>query len=237
MNNLSTLLDRDYLLDIQELRQEFAGIDPSDPESLRGWFVGHHYLGANDHAQVAQVSLRTIRRWQDALGLPRARRRRPPGWRRPRLVLVAPPDWSAGTWLEEQYPAYGIRQIALAIGRSYGATRRLLRRRGVVFLSARAAARSRHPCCTRYWLMEHYVVAGLSLARCARLAGVSTATLTAWLIRFQVRVRSNGEQQRVYHAAALREADGYSPVPARRSAGQDLRQGPPRQPTPAAGSA
>jgi hypothetical protein len=195
MNPLSTLLDRDYLLDLRLLRQEFAVVDTADSASLRQWFTDHSYLSPNDHARIAGVCLKTIRRWQDAAGLPRARRHRPPGWRRPRPVLTAPPEWAAGTWLEEQYPAHGIRRIAHAIGRSYAATRRLLRRRGVVFPSAREAVRSRHPCCNRRWLLEHYTIQERSLTRCAKLAGVSTYTITAWLLQFQIRIRSNSEQQ------------------------------------------
>jgi hypothetical protein len=209
MNSLSTLLDRDYLLDLRELRTEFGEVDPTDPASLRRWFVGHTYLAPNDHARIAGVCLKTIRRWQDAAGLPRAQRRWPPGWRRPRPVLTAPPDWAAGTWLEEQYPAQGIRVIARAIGRSYTATRRLLRRRGVISPSARAAVRSRHPCCNRPWLLRHYVVGGLSLSRCARLAGVSAATMTGWLLAEGIRIRSNSEQQAVNHATHGREPGAH----------------------------
>jgi hypothetical protein len=195
MNSLSTLLDRDYLLDLPLLRQEFALVDTAEPASLRRWFADHSYLSPNDHARIAGVCLKTIRRWQDAAGLPRARRCRPPGWRRPRPVLTAPPDWAAGTWLEEQYPAHGIRQIAHAIGRSYTATRRLLRRRGVVFRSAREAVRSRHPFCNRHWLLEHYTIEEGSLTWCAKLAGVSAATMTGWLLTEGIRIRSNSEQQ------------------------------------------
>jgi hypothetical protein len=208
MNSLSTLLDRDYLLDLQELRTEFGKVDPTDPASLRRWFVNHRYLSANDHARIAGVCLKTIRRWQDTAGLPRARRLRPPGWRRPRPALTAPPDWTAGTWLEEQYPAHSIRQIARAIGRSYTGTRRLLRRRGVVFPSAREAVRSRHPCCNRTWLLRHYLVEGLSLSRCARLAGISAATLTEWLLAAGVRIRSNSEQQALNHVRQDRKSSG-----------------------------
>jgi hypothetical protein len=209
MNSLSTLLDRDYLLDLRLLRQEFAVVDTADPASLWRWFADHSYLSPNDHARIAGVCLKTIRRWQDAAGLPRARRRRPPGWRRPRPVLTAPPDWAAGTWLEKQYPSHGIRQIGHAIGRSYTATRRLLRRRGVIFPSAREAVRSRHPCCNRPWLLRHYVVEGLSLSQCARLAGVSTATMTEWLLAEAIRVRSNSEQQALNHVRQGRESGTY----------------------------
>jgi hypothetical protein len=210
MTPLSTLLDRDYLLDLQELRTEFAEVDPTDPASLRRWFSKHYYLAPNDHARIAGVCLKTIRRWQDAAGLPRAQRRRPPGWRRPRPVLIAPDDWHQGNWPEEQYAAgQGIRGIAHAIGRSYTATRRLLRRRGMIPPSAREAVRSRHPCCNRTWLLRHYVVEGLSLTRCAKLAGVSAATMTGWLLAERVRIRSNSEQQAVNHATHGREPGAH----------------------------
>jgi transposase len=204
MNPLATLLDRDYLLDVQELRKEFAEVDTTDPASLRRWFADHPYLAANDHARIAGVCLKTVRRWQDRAGLPCVGRQRPPGWRRPRQLLAAPLDWTAGTWLEDSYAeGHGIRAIARAIGRSYTATRRQLRRRGVAFRPARAAVRSRHPCCNRPWLLRHYVVEGLSLSRCARLAGVSAGTMTGWLLAERIRIRSNSEQQALQHEAGV----------------------------------
>jgi hypothetical protein len=39
----------------------------------------------------------------------------------------------------------------------------------------------------------------LSLTRCARLAGVSAATITGWLLAEGIRIRSNGEQQALNH--------------------------------------
>src|SRR5205823_5881644 len=47
MTSLSTLLDRDYLLDLRLLRQEFAVVDTADPASLRRWFTDHLYLSPN----------------------------------------------------------------------------------------------------------------------------------------------------------------------------------------------
>jgi hypothetical protein len=196
------LLDRDYLLDVQKLRKEFAAVDTADPASLRRWFADHSYLTANDHARIAGVCLKTVRRWKHLAGLPGAQRRPPRNWRRPRQLLAAPLDWTAGTWLEDSYAeGHGIRAIARAIGRSYTVTRRQLRRRGVAFRSARTAARSRHPCCNRPWLLRHYVVEGLSLSRCARLAGASVGAMTGWLLAERIRIRSNSEQQALQHEA------------------------------------
>jgi hypothetical protein len=196
VRELRDWLDNEYLEDIHLLRQEFAGVDRRDPTSLRGWFAVHPYLTNNDHARIAGgVSLRTIHRWRRMAGLPPAARRRPPGWTRPRRSLATPPDWRSSSWLPDTYRAgYGIRELGRAIHRSYTFTRRLLRRQGVAFRSARQAVQSRHPCCTRAWLVYRYVSQGESLTKCARLAGVSRATMTSWLLRHQIRVRSAGEQ-------------------------------------------
>jgi predicted HTH domain antitoxin len=192
-------LDREYELDLRELRREFGRVERGDPASLRAWFAAHPYLAANDHARVAGVSLRTVRRWQQAAGLPPARRRAPRHRRPPEPAPPpAPPDWRAGTWLADQYPRHSVRQIARAIGRSYPATRRLLLRRGVALRAPKEAVRSRHPCCTPGWLFEHYEARASSLTRCALLAGVSRSTMTAWLLRHRIRIRSNPEQQTLH---------------------------------------
>jgi transposase-like protein len=188
-------LELDYLRDVAELRQQLAAVDTADPRSLARWFAAHPYLTTNDHARAAGVCPRTVRRWQAAAGLPRLREQRPP---RPstatRSALVAPPDWRQGTWLKDSYAAgYGIRSIARAAGRSYTAVRRHLLRRDVVLRDCRDAARSRHPCCCRPWLVRHYAVGGLSLTRCAKLAGVSRSTLASWLVHHGIRVLSASE--------------------------------------------
>ena len=60
MTHISTLLDRDYLLDLRLLQQEFAVVDTANPARLRQWFMDHSYLSPNDHARVAGVCLRTV---------------------------------------------------------------------------------------------------------------------------------------------------------------------------------
>ncbi len=197
MGDRSAWLDREYELDLALIREEFARINTGDLGSLRGWFESHPYLTSNDHCRIAGVSLKTVQRWRHALGLPQARRKPPPGWRRPPVVLVAPPDWREGTWLEEQAKHHSVYTIARAIGRSRRTTRGLLRRRGVVSRTSREAVRSKHPCCQRAWLVQHYIRDGRSLSYCAGLAHVSKATMTAWLLDAGIRIRCNGEQQRI----------------------------------------
>ena len=80
------------------------------------------------------------------------------------------------------------------IGRSYSTTWWALRRRGVQFRSTIEAVRSKHPRCGKSWLGQHYLESGLSLTACARLAGVSFSTMTTWLLRFEIRIRTAGEQ-------------------------------------------
>jgi hypothetical protein len=194
VNALIARLDAEYVLDVQLLRKEFTAVRTTDPSCLQDWFLSHSYLTNGDTARIAGVSLRTVRRWKRVAGLPGARRRPPSAQRRPGPTLSAPPDWKAGDWLQDRYrEGHGVRRIARSIRRSYTFTRRLLRRRGVVFRPAQEAAASTHPCCTRHWLLLNYVVRGLSLTASARQARVSKATMTSWLLRFQVRIRSAAE--------------------------------------------
>jgi hypothetical protein len=199
-------LDREFARDLLSYRDMFAAVDTTDPASLQQWFRDHPYLSTNNQALIAQVSLKTVQRWKNGMGQPRARLSRPVlGWRRPRRVLAVPADWMNGTRLQEIYSArYSIRDIAWAIGRSYTATRRQLQRQGVVLRPASRATRSMHYCCTRRWLREHYVAARLSLTRCARLARVSSYTMTTWLLHYEIRIRSNGEQQVLNRSGRLR---------------------------------
>lgn len=188
-------IDREYAADIREYRERFATVDRSDRSSLRAWFDAHGYLTANDMARIGDVSLRTVGRWKRAAGLPAAARTRPAYRRPPPSPLVAPVGWRQGRWVAEQYPAHSIRDIARAVGRSYTWTRRRLLRLGVRFPTKRDAVRSRHPCCTLAWLFDRYVVRGLSVTRCSRLARVSKGTMTSWLVAARIRVRSNTSQQ------------------------------------------
>lgn len=188
-------IDREYRQEIVEYRRPFSLVDCADPASLRQWFVEDHpYLSANDMSLIAKVSLKTVYRWRRRAGLAGIDRTPPQRRQVFRLDQTAPPNWEAGTWLEEQYPKYSIRQIARAIGRSYTATRRALKRRGVIFRSAREAVRSRHRCCRREWVEQMYLKSGHSLTTLARLAGVSKSTISDWILRFGIRVRSVAEQ-------------------------------------------
>jgi hypothetical protein len=193
--DLFGFIDREYAQEVVEYWEKFAAVDCTNLESLRDWFEEHTYLTANDMCLIAQVSLKTLQRWRRALGQPGPKRSPPRQCRQhPRPLPTSPQDWRAGTWLEDQYQRFSVREIARAIGRSYTFTRRLLQRRGVVFRSALEAIRSKHHCCNWLWLDQHYMVAGLSLTRCARLAGVSSSTMTSWLLQFGFRVRTISEQ-------------------------------------------
>jgi transposase len=189
-------IDLEYSRDVRDYQALFSSVDRHDPASLRTWFEAHPYLSPNDLARIADVSLRTVRRWKEAAGLPPAPRKRPVT-RSPRApVTPAVPAISRDrSRLAELYPGHSIRQIARAVGRSYTAVRRALKRRGVAFLPAGQASRSGHPSRTLAWLFQHYAARGLSLTRCARLAGVSRSTMSGWLLAHRLRVRSNAEQQ------------------------------------------
>ena len=171
LSALSDWIEREYLIDVYEMKREFSCVDVRDRNRIGIWLRDHLFLSTNDVCRIGNICLKTVYRWRQAAGLPRARCRRPPGWRRRSVVPTPPPDWGDG-WLAEQYAAgRGLRTIARAVGRSYTAVRRRLRRRGVAFRTAREAVRSRHPCCTREWLLVNYVAKELSLTACAAAGG------------------------------------------------------------------
>lgn len=206
VEQLFGFIDGEYRAEVEEYAMAFARIDRHSPDALRAWLQAHPYLTTNDLCRIARVSHRTAGKWRRLAGVPSRPRTPPRRCRLPRPGPVAPPDWENGTWLQDQYPRYSVRQISRAVGRSYTWTRRLLLRRGVRLRSAVEAVRSRHPCCQQAWLSEHYIERGLSLTTCARLAGVSSATLTAWVLRFGFRVRTAAEQLMVHWHSAARRA-------------------------------
>jgi hypothetical protein len=204
--SISDFLDGEYLRDVAELQGEFAALNGASPDALYDWIRKRPYLSRNDLARIGLVCLKTVQGWSRATGLRPVRR--PPGWAHPRPALVVPAGADAGDWAAAAYTAgHSIRQVAAALRRSYTATRRLLLRRGVVFRPAREAVRSRHACCSSAWLVLHYTVQGLSLplTRSARIASVSAATMSDWLHRFGIRIRSAGEQLRIDRATRQKE--------------------------------
>jgi hypothetical protein len=196
---LYAAIDRDYLVDIARLQEEFRRVNVADRDSLRAWFLTHPYLTTHDHARVASVTQKTVYRWRRRAGFgPVARAKFPtlPPGVAPRRHLpppVAPAAWD-DRWLVEQYlTGYSVGLIAAAVHRSYPVIYARLKRHNVLRDRARSL-RSLNPCCTRRWVTEHYVERGLSKRRCARLAGVTRLTFSNWLDGFGVRARSAVEQ-------------------------------------------
>jgi hypothetical protein len=127
-------IESEYLIDVYEMKREFALVDIGDRNSIGVWLKDHLFLSTNDVCRIGNICLKTVYR------------------------------------------------------------------RGVAFRTAREAVRSRHPCCTREWLLVNYVAREQSLTACARLAGVSKYTLTAWLNRHAIRVRSASEQLMLHYS-------------------------------------
>lgn len=53
----------------------------------------------------------------------------------------------------------------------------------------RRGGRSKNKYCTREWCYKHYVVDGLSIPQCAKLARIAPVTFMLWLIRFGIPTR------------------------------------------------
>ena len=119
---------------------------------------------------------------------------------RPRPIRTAVPSVSPcrlddPLWLATHYVErrLGMRLLSRMTGRAPSTVRRHLLRHGI---TPRRQRISRHPYCTGSWLHEHYVERRLSLAACARLAGVCRQTVKNWLMRHDMEVRDRHEAAR-----------------------------------------
>lgn len=94
---------------------------------------------------------------------------------------------------------FGVRKIAYKFKIDVNAVYYYLKLRGIK-VNTINDIRSRNKCNNVNWIKEHYIDKGLSLAKCAKLAGVSRSTFTAWLVNYGMFIRS-----RYCHASILDE--------------------------------
>lgn len=173
---------------------------PTDLVEWRAFFRDNKYLTNMELAQLAGVSLKTIERRKLDLGL---RKKRVLHWCRehktkPIPVEVVPPSvWNNKEWFLEMYVRreLGSWTIARMIDRDHARVRQKLRQFGIPVRPYHESTLSKHPCCNREWLEEHYEVYGYSLEKCAELADVNQYTICNWLVRFCMPIRDRYECQ------------------------------------------
>jgi hypothetical protein len=173
-------------------------VTPRDLVEWRAFFRDNKYLTNMELAQLAGVCVKTIERNKLKLGL---REKHTPHWCRPHKtdkipVEVVPPSvWNNKEWFQEMYVRreLGSWTIGRMINRDHARVRQKLRQFGIPVRPYNEATRSKHPCCTREWLEEHYEVYGHTLDECAELAGVNQYTIYNWLVQFCMPIRDRYE--------------------------------------------
>lgn len=112
------------------------------------------------------------------------------------VVPAEPPErLDDPCWLHTQYveQRYGVHLLARMTGSAPSTVHRRLQQHGI---APRPRRISSHPCCSYTWLDENYVEQRLSLAACAKRAGVCRQTVKNWLNRHGIDVRDRREAAR-----------------------------------------
>ncbi len=182
--------------DIKELREEFAKVNLGDKESVQKWFAEHSYLSKNDIAIIAQRS----RAWVDSLyrfagHVPKNIRPSKP-YVPHSTVIDLPENWRDEDWLRSAAKRHSARAIARAANVHHSHVIRLFEKHDIKKQTYKEAMKSKNPHCTKAWCYEHYVVQGLSMKKCAKLAGVARSTFSKWLVRFEIPVHTDVNTQR-----------------------------------------
>lgn len=172
--------------------------DGSNLCSLRVFFEQNRFLTTSELAILAERSMETVRLWRRRCGLPNKAK---PNFGpcvlpiRQEVEFVGRDGLDDPVWLRQKYEAEhcGLGIIARMCGCGRKQVLARLRLFNIPTRPFADVVGSRHPCCTRDWLDQHYVVEGLTLRECAELAGVNPYTIIRWLAKFGIPTRTVGE--------------------------------------------
>jgi len=181
-----------YHDEIEQLRPKFAAVNKKDPKALRRWFESYPHLRTADHALIASRSLNYIRELKKLAGLGGKPVKKRPTTRHRKVVNIeVPENWDTPEWLQKAVLRYSILSISQALGVSRRTIRRRLDRYKIT--ERIDATDPQNPYYNKAWVHEHYVEQGLSQSKCAKMAGITTAAFTKWLVRFRIPVRTARE--------------------------------------------
>ncbi len=183
---------------IDELRLQFRKINVNDPVALRKWFDDHPHLSANDHAQIANLSTKTIRIYRIRAGIKGKMPKTLPKHR-----IIKPPEPSFADirkeltkeWYEEALKKHTIHEIARMIGYDRQNMKRKFKSLGLHWeKNGREVLKPKNQCANYEWLYYHYIVLELGVAECAKIAKVAPQTISDWLNRFGIPTRHRANQ-------------------------------------------
>lgn len=83
-----------------------------------------------------------------------------------------------------------IRGLARQYGCSFNKIKLLLKKKKIRLRSHSDAVKTHNPYCNYSWLHNAYINKRFSLRKCARIVGVSTATIRHWFIKYGISTRT-----------------------------------------------
>jgi hypothetical protein len=193
-------------------------LNPNDIDALKKFFEENPYLSTYELAMVAGKSPSTIRNWKRKCGLELKQSPFPKGREYSRREVEIVQDqgiWDIKEWFSQKYTVegYGIPTIAKMIGKSVSLVAARLKKYDIATRPHSEAVRSSNEYCNEEWLYSHYAIRdqyvewctrnakpvsqdggkALSLAKCAKIAGVVPYTIYNWLVHFKIPMRDINE--------------------------------------------
>lgn len=193
-------------------------LNPKNVGDLKKFFEENPYLSTYELAIMAGRSPSTIRNWKRKCGISLKESPFPKGREYSRRAIQSTTDqdiWDSRDWFVQKYEkeGLGIPTIARTIGRSVSLVAARLKRYSIPTRPHNEAVKSSNPFCSEEWLYAHYSGRdqyvewcnrnvkqidpeggrGLSLAKCATIAGVVPYTIYNWLVHFKIPMRDINE--------------------------------------------
>lgn len=172
-------------------------IDPNNKESLLNFFNRYNHLKNHELAVLANRSTSTIREWKRKCGLSVGGKQLYPRVIFKKLVPTPPDNWDNKEWFYDMYvnKKYGTGILAQILGLARSTIWKKLRKYNIKLRSNIDSKRSKNKYCNEEWLRKYYEEYGWSTGNCAEAAGVQSATIYDWLIRFKIKVRDDVPHQ------------------------------------------
>lgn len=175
-------MSSEYHAELAEYQRQYRLIDPDDPAQFEEWVESTKHLGDIAQSQISGICYEIFRR---------RKKRRVWEYIPKADAIIVPENWRTKEWLEAQVKLFPISKIAKATGCHRRTIDRLIVRLGVDHKFGLPV----HPCDNYEWLYEHRVKQGLSLRRCAALAGLDRDTISRWLAKHKVPLGSSNVWQ------------------------------------------
>lgn len=163
--------------------------NPKDIEEIKTFFKDHEDYTLLEIALKYKIKPVYLKRWRVFAGIKsnteqsnflRSHKNKKPPIERVNDQAI----WDNKEWFVDAYSKHGIIVISRIIGRTIRTVQKRLARYGITTNSHHDSVKSKNPCNTREWIVEHYRVMGIK--KMAKLAGVSIYTIYDWMINYDI---------------------------------------------------